>query len=237
MSMTIAARSNHVHHVSAKAAAPARPRLMPLVWFRRKLRARPGTTLAHCAFAIASVLIIVNALAFQREAAARRIAAEQQAAVSARSLNASPATPVPPTRPAELSSAPNRGTQIAAPVPSPAAALPATSASTLRAPPAREASSRDAIGDLIRTGQVGAGEPARTEGTRTPGTPDQKPILAAQRALNKVGQGPVKADGVFGEETRAALERFERERRIPVTRDLSPRTLRELTAASGIRME
>jgi peptidoglycan hydrolase-like protein with peptidoglycan-binding domain len=62
-------------------------------------------------------------------------------------------------------------------------------------------------------------------------------VLSAQRALNRLGFGPVKADGFFGEETRAALERFERDRRITVTRDLSPRTLRELTAASGMRME
>jgi peptidoglycan hydrolase-like protein with peptidoglycan-binding domain len=64
-----------------------------------------------------------------------------------------------------------------------------------------------------------------------------RPVAAAQRALNKLGHGPVRADGRFGEETRAAIERFERERRLPVTRDLTPRTLRELASASGLRME
>jgi hypothetical protein len=196
------------------------------MWFRRKLRARPGTTLAHCAFAIAAGLILFNALAFQREASPRGFIRDSgaQAARPAAPAAAAP-LPVPPVRPAELQ-APQRLQPAAAP------SLPATSRPVAEVP--RDVVARDPIGELIRSGQVGSGAGAPSGGAAAPET---RPVLAAQRALNRVGAGPVKADGVFGEETRAAIERFERERRIPVTRELSPRTLRELTAASGIRME
>jgi hypothetical protein len=223
MSMTLAARSHHAHHVSgpARRAQPSGAVFAPLLWFRRKLRARPGTTLAHCAFAIAAGLILFNALAFQREANPRsfiRESAAQPARPAAPAALA--ALPAPPVRPPELQ-APQRPQPAAAP------ALPSASRSMADAP-------RDPIGELIRSGQVGSGAGPQAGGASAA---EARPVLAAQRALNRVGAGPVKADGVFGEETRAAIERFERERRIPVTRELSPRTLRELTAASGIRME
>lgn len=250
MSMTLAARANHLHHVSARAPArpsalAAAPHLAPLLWFRRKLKARPGSTLAHCVFVIAAGMVLVNALAFQRQDSARSYAAEQAAAQAmsqSRTLQGQPAVPVPPVRPSELpATAPRVSSASSA---SPAAGAAVQQRQMTAAPAARDQQAgRDPIGDLIRSGQV-AGSPM-AEATR-PATAaaalarpaaETRPVAAAQRALNRIGFGPVKADGLFGEETRAALERFERERRIPVTRDLSPRTLRELTAASGIRME
>lgn len=228
MSMTLAARASHSHHVSGP--APSRSKtpssalhLAPLVWFGRRLKARPGTTLAHCVFAIAAGIILANALAFQRQDSPRSFIGDQAAAQAAAQMASQPRAtqaplpPAPPVRPAELASSPAR--------------LPAPQSA------ARDAAvTRDPIGDLIRSGQVTAAPDQRASAPPRQ-VVDTRPVLAAQRALNRVGVGQVKADGVFGEETRAALERFERERRIPVTRDLSPRTLRELTAASGIRME
>ncbi len=58
-------------------------------------------------------------------------------------------------------------------------------------------------------------------------------ILAAQRALDRLGF-QVASDGVLGPGTRAAIQRFERERDLPVTGDLAPRTLRALAARSGV---
>lgn len=235
MTMTLSARSHTTHQLSrpatlqprrsAAAHGASRPALAaPLLWFRRKLRSRPGTTLAHCMFALAGGVILFNALAFQREASPRTFIGETAASAPPQAA-AAPALPLPPARPAELTAAPAR------PVP---AASPQSQGAPAAQPAPRAA--RDPIGDLIRTGQPtpsalpqNATQPAERAETR--------PVLAAQRALNRVGAGPVKADGVFGEETRAAIERFERERRIPVTRELGPRTLRELTAASGMRME
>jgi peptidoglycan hydrolase-like protein with peptidoglycan-binding domain len=58
-------------------------------------------------------------------------------------------------------------------------------------------------------------------------------VLAAQRQLNKLGYGPVKPDGLFGLGTRQAIEKFERDRKLPVTGDLNARTSRDLAAAAG----
>ncbi|MGL4439659.1 MAG: peptidoglycan-binding protein [Bosea sp. (in: a-proteobacteria)] len=249
MSMTLAARATHIHHVSARAPAQARAlpltqHFAPLIWFRRRLKARPGTTLAHCVFALAACTIVINSLAFQRQDSPRYLVGEQVASQS-RAVPTIAVIPVPPVRPAELAASPVR-IQGASQVPVVSAGTSPAVRQGSTAPAARDQQgARDPIGDLIRSGQV-AGSPVASDASRAatvvnavPARPaaDNRPVIAAQRALNRVGVGPVKADGVFGEETRAALERFERERRIPVTRDLSPRTLRELTAASGIRME
>ena len=70
------------------------------------------------------------------------------------------------------------------------------------------------------------------------GKPDPtRTIAAGQRALVKLGYGPMKADGVMGPGTRQSIERFERERQLPVTGEFSGRTARELSALSGIPVE
>lgn len=46
-------------------------------------------------------------------------------------------------------------------------------------------------------------------------------VLAAQRALAEYGYGQIKPNGVLGPETQAAIERFERERKLPITGQLS----------------
>ena len=75
----------------------------------------------------------------------------------------------------------------------------------------------DAIGDLI------AGSPKR--------------VLAVQRALGDFGYGPVKPTGVPGVDTRAAIEKFERERKLPITGQISDRLVRELAVVTGRPLE
>ncbi len=58
-----------------------------------------------------------------------------------------------------------------------------------------------------------------------------------QRALNDFGYGPVKATGNYGAETIAAIQKFERDRKLPVTGQISPRLLRELAALTGRPLE
>lgn len=62
-------------------------------------------------------------------------------------------------------------------------------------------------------------------------------VIAVQRALNDFGYGPVKSTGLFGPETVAAIQKFERDRKMPVTGQISPRLMRELAAATGRPLE
>ena len=58
-------------------------------------------------------------------------------------------------------------------------------------------------------------------------------VVAVQRALADFGYGQVKPNGILGPETRAAIERFERDRKLPVTGQISDRLLREVAAVTG----
>ncbi len=124
-----------------------------------------------------------------------------------------------------------------------------------KAPP--PAPPRDPIGDLIRSGDEKpaapsappAAQPAadpigdllRSENPVPPayvGRADSSALVASgQRALVKLGFGPLKADGLMGPSTRQAIERFERERKLPVTGEFGPRTARELALQSGLPVE
>lgn len=62
-------------------------------------------------------------------------------------------------------------------------------------------------------------------------------VLAVQRALTDYGYGPLPPTGKFGEATRAAIEKFERDRKLPPSGRLSDRVLRELAAVTGRTFE
>ena len=62
---------------------------------------------------------------------------------------------------------------------------------------------------------------------------NRRRIIAAQRALTEFGFGQIKATGTVGPDTKAAVERFERERRLPVTGKLSDNVMREIAAVTG----
>ena len=57
--------------------------------------------------------------------------------------------------------------------------------------------------------------------------------VAVQRALADFGYGQVKPTGTVGPDTKAAIEKFERERKLPVTGQVSDRLVRELSALKG----
>ncbi len=95
----------------------------------------------------------------------------------------------------------------------PAATLPAaTPSAPVKTAAASRADRHDPIADLL--------EPSN----RT---------IAVQRALAEFGYGQIKPTGTVGPETRAAIEKFERERRLPVTGQVSERLTRELSAMKG----
>jgi hypothetical protein len=58
-------------------------------------------------------------------------------------------------------------------------------------------------------------------------------VAAVQRALTEYGYGQLKPTGTIGSDTQAAIQKFERDRKIPVTGQMSDRLVRELTAMIG----
>lgn len=54
-----------------------------------------------------------------------------------------------------------------------------------------------------------------------------------QRALTKYGYGQLKPTGNVGSDTQAAIQKFERERKLPITGKVSDRLVRELSAVTG----
>ena len=125
--------------------------------------------------------------------------------------SAPPAQSSPAAAPAPTSAAPARVPSLPVAVPVPPSDRPSAAgdaSSSRRAP--------DPIADLLR------GEPD-AEGPRL--------ILAAQNALIRLGYS-VKADGAEGTATEEAVRDFERAHGLPVTRDISPRLVKELASAA-----
>ena len=64
-----------------------------------------------------------------------------------------------------------------------------------------------------------------------------KNVLAIQHALADFGYGQIKPTGVYDEDTRAAIEKFERDRHMPVDGRISERFVRALAAMTGRPLE
>lgn len=62
-------------------------------------------------------------------------------------------------------------------------------------------------------------------------------IQAVQRALADFGYGQVKPTGIYDAATRSAIERFQRERRLPANGELTDAVVRELAAVTGRPLE
>ena len=58
-------------------------------------------------------------------------------------------------------------------------------------------------------------------------------VAGVQRALTQYGYGQLKATGAVGADTQAAISKFERDRKLPVTGQMSDRLVKELTAMIG----
>ena len=62
-------------------------------------------------------------------------------------------------------------------------------------------------------------------------------VAAVQRTLTQYGYGQLKPTGAVGSDTQAAITKFERERKLPVTGQMSDRLVRELSAMVGHPIE
>ena len=62
-------------------------------------------------------------------------------------------------------------------------------------------------------------------------------IAAVQRTLTQYGYGQLKPTGTIGSDTQAAISKFERDRKLPVTGQMSDRMVKELAAMIGHPVE
>jgi putative peptidoglycan binding protein len=67
--------------------------------------------------------------------------------------------------------------------------------------------------------------------------PSKPHMLAIQHALADFGYGQIKPTGVYDNDTRTAIEKFERERNLPADGQVSDRFVRELAAMTGRSLE
>ena len=77
---------------------------------------------------------------------------------------------------------------------------------------------------------------SRTE-TIANSAPISRRVAAVQRALTEYGYGQLKPTGTVGSDTQAAIQKFERERKLPVTGQMSDRLVRDLVAMTGHPIE
>jgi peptidoglycan hydrolase-like protein with peptidoglycan-binding domain len=94
---------------------------------------------------------------------------------------------------------------------------------------------------LLRTisaskAQASSPAPARSDPIAQLLAPSKK-LLAIQRALTDFGYGQIKPTGVYDPDTRAAIEKFEHDRKLPVTGQISEPLVRELSAMTGRPLE
>lgn len=163
----------------------------------------PGRMIAGAAFVAALSGIVANALFMQTARHPAPIFSSAPTPTPSRAAPPRAVAPVPPPRPADAIPPQN------IPVPPVQSGAPAEAG-------------RDQIGALLRNGA-----PAQSL------APDAARILAAQKALQKLGY-VLKPDGVMGATTRQALQMFEQSRKLPPTGELSARVIRELSAQSGV---
>ena len=67
----------------------------------------------------------------------------------------------------------------------------------------------------------------------TPHTSAGRRIATVQRTLTEYGYGQLKPTGMIGADTQAAITKFERDRKLPVTGQMSDRLVKELSQMTG----
>jgi len=146
--------------------------------------------------------------------------------------SAAPAQPLPRPRPVEaatrsveLTAADVKAAEPKA-EPKPEPKSDAISNFVAKAPPTAAAPAAAASSTAIV-------RPPATVPVATPHTAAGRKIAAVQRTLTEYGYGQLKPTGLIGADTQAAITKFERDRKLPVTGQMSDRLVKELSAMTG----
>lgn len=75
---------------------------------------------------------------------------------------------------------------------------------------------------------------SKTGSATAPDDQENVMVSTAQKTLNKLGYGPLAADGIMGPSTQRALEEFQYKNGIPVTRELDAATLERLGEVNNV---
>lgn len=92
------------------------------------------------------------------------------------------------------------------------------------------------VASKVQNNRAATPEPARNDPIAELIAPTKR-VLAIQRALADFGYGQIKPTGTYDGDTRTAIEKFERDRRLPVTGQISDRFVRELATMTGRPLE
>lgn len=96
----------------------------------------------------------------------------------------------------------------------------------------------DPVGNLVTKSTGAPPAPANAARPPEPGSAaaqsaGARRVAAVQRALTQYGYGQLKPTGAVGADTQTAIAKFERDRKLPVTGQMSDRLVKELTAMTG----
>jgi hypothetical protein len=105
----------------------------------------------------------------------------------------------------------------------------------LAEPKAAEPKSADPLANLVK---ATAATPVTANVPRPPApiptaAQGARRVAAVQRVLTEYGYGQLKPTGTIGSDTQAAIQKFERERKLPLTGQMSDRLVRDLVAMTG----
>jgi hypothetical protein len=215
----------------AKAVA-AEPETERGFLIRLVLRSPKDAVAGALAFAAISA-IIANALFLQ---AGRHPAPMFGSSVSIPAAAATPANLLPRPRPAEADTALSESRPIEI--------KPVESRAMESKPAESKAADLKAADPLANLVKATAAPIAPSNAVRPPAPVPMAPrgdaqitgshrVAAVQRVLTEYGYGQLKATGTIGADTQAAIQKFERDHKIPVTGQMSDRLVRDLAAMIG----
>ena len=98
---------------------------------------------------------------------------------------------------------------------------------------------RDEAAGAAASGKVGAGElggPGAVGSAAARPDPDPR-VAKVQLALSRAAYGQIRADGVFGPQTRDAIKQFQADHNLPVTGEIDDGLLVELASAGALESE